>query len=273
MRTIFYRSIVSIIFVAFLIVVPSYILIETSGDEGLSKEEQNSSRIMTKDSLRGGFWYDDFSNEMGIYNITHLNRDPIGISLNHAVFQETFESYLDSTDLFSTGNWTRHLNMDAGTFLTDKSRPFGALTNTIGNHFNGDTNTHSVVLSNKFNVQSGIFEIWAATNKIDPNYDTTTGFWLMGDDTDAPTGAHRVIATSFTSGGFDIYDGQWHSIAEDLSINTWYRIVIKFDCNIQKGDIYIYDTDGDILGSLVDFNLLNSYPSLKRYTNDRRISK
>ncbi|MCK5774427.1 MAG: hypothetical protein KAH57_11610, partial [Thermoplasmata archaeon] len=239
-------------------------LSEYGGNACIVGQEKNTTRILTENNYTGGFWYDDFRDNLGIYNISNLNKLPYGISLNEMIFEEDFESYSGGTDLFSTGSWARHLTMNAGTFTADISRPHNAVTNTIGNHYNGATSPHSVILSEKFDVEKGQFQIWTATNKIDTGYDSTTGFWLMGDDNDAPTSADRIFATSFTSGGYDIFNGQWHSVAEGLSINTWYRVVINFDCTIEKADIFIYDTQGVLLGSIINFDYLNSFPSVKR---------
>jgi hypothetical protein len=191
-----------------MINIPTSSFIRSSESVGSNDFNMCRTRILTENYSTGGYWYDDFHDDLGISSSSNIINFPIGLSISEVVFEEDFESYADGTDIFSTGNWSRHLITDAGTFTADNTRPHGAVSNTIGNHYNSDTSTHSVILSKKFDIQKGIFQIWAATNKIDPGYDSTTGFWLMGDDNDAPTGAHRVFATSFTSGGFDIYNGQ-----------------------------------------------------------------
>jgi len=229
-----------------------------------SRQEELPSRIIIVSDHGGGFWYDDFENTLGIQEISNVQKYPEGYSLNREYFHEDFESYYNSQDLFATANWTRHTPFNAGTFMGDTTRPNGALTQTIGNHYNPSTDTHSVALSKKFLAQSGIFEIWTGTNKIDPDHASTTNFWLMGVDRDDPSGLDRIFSAHFTSSGYDVFTGEFRDVVEDLSINTWYRIVVHFNCTVEKGSIYVYDSSGTLLGSLLDFDYFQSFPSVKR---------
>lgn len=258
-------SITLLLITSTIISIPEVYSNDVSEDITCTNDEGNHlSRIVSEEVPYGGYWYDDFNDNLGIHNISNLHYSSDGISLLREAFDEDFESYPDATDLTQTGNWTRHTLLNTGTFKADKSKPFGAISDTIGNHYNGDISTHSAVLTKKFEVEKGIFEYWVATNKIGNDDHSTTGIWLIGNDGDSPTSAERIVTAAFNYNGFQAYNGQWRSVVGGLSINTWYRVEISFDCAIEKLDILIYNSQGQLLGSLYDLDFENSFPSVKR---------
>jgi len=214
------------------------------------------------DEPYGGYLQDDFSDLTDIDNYLNLDYGNNRFTIPYD-YVESFESYSNGQNIEGTGGWVKHTTYNTGTFTADASSPFSPISSTIGKHICGDSTTSSVVQVTDFNMTKGIIQFWAAASYIFSTDHTSTQFTLLGsNDPDAPN-TDRIIGLGFYRNGLTMYNGDFITLTTSISTDTWYRILIRFDCTTQRFSTAVFDKSNALLGSATDEEFWHSHSNVK----------
>jgi hypothetical protein len=237
--------------------------VSASGDPFGPGETPPSRRISENDPS-GGLWYDDLSDQTGTVLTENVRRYDNEISMNRLGFYDDFEDFKDGEDITSSDKWTTHGSSWAGTATAVSSSPGGVLSPRMAKFYNSAATPNSVLLSPKFDMSKGTFQVWASASRIDHTDHTTTKVNFYGTQNDNPSSSDRLFNVGFNWNGFSYYNGAWNNINHGVHVYWWYRIVVTWDISVPTSTISLYDDLGTMLGTTTITRFENPYTSMKR---------
>jgi len=188
-------------------------------------------------------------------------------------YQESFEKYSEGQNIFGLNGWieddSRSQSSNQAQFTATISAPNPKPSDMVGKIYNPSTG-YSWVLSEKFDVSEGMIESWFAVDQV---FFGATGSMsltlsLLKSDSEKPETMDRVVSILIRDGGLgyrlDPITNSEMFIPSGITKNTWYKTEIWFDCNKGKADIYIYDSDLDLIGAALDTDFISPTSSVKR---------
>ncbi len=261
-----------------LIVLPTVIVLTADAGNEDEYVAADITRAFKEESIYGGEWVDDLSDESGIEKRIGVIKEPEGFKIRpsdreYVFFQEDFENYTAGQNLFGQNGWiadtTRALSSDQAQFTATTSGPTSQPSTTVGKIYNPDDD-YSMVLSNSMDISSGTLVCWAATNKM---WTGTSGAMslslaLMKSSSSTPSSSDRVASIILKNGEAAYRTTPTSTstifISSGMSASTWYKFKIDFDCTTSRADFYVYDTSSTLLGSALNTAFMSSATSIKR---------
>ena len=250
------------------------VLNENSGAENTT---EGPTRAYSEDTIYGGEWYDDFSDDTWTENRLGLKRTVDGYGMDSqqevTLFEEDYESYNNGQSVFGSNGWVadtaRSLSSNKAQYTATTSGPTPMPSTKVGKIYNPDDD-FSFILSKKIDIQEGILKCWFATDKIwtGATGSASAAISLFNSNTDTPDGSERVVRVVVRNAGIGYSLSPQTStqmiITSGVTPNTWYRFEVRFNCSTDKADIYIFDGSGELLGSAMDTDFITSASSIKR---------
>ena len=261
-----------------LLVLPAIIMFTADAENENEYAPVGLTRAFKEESIYGGEWIDDLSDESGIEKTLGVIKEPEGYKIRPSdmdliFFQEDFENYTGGQNLFGQNGWTadtaRWLSSNKAQFTATTSGPSSQPSTAVGKIYNPDDD-YSFVLSNTMDVSSGTLVCWAATDKM---WTGTSGAMslslaLMKSSSSTPSSSDRVVSIMLKNGEAAYRTTPSSAstifISSGISANTWYKFKIDFDCTTSRADFYVYDTSSTLLGSVLNTPFMSSTTSIKR---------
>ncbi|MCK5774220.1 MAG: hypothetical protein KAH57_10570, partial [Thermoplasmata archaeon] len=183
-------------------------------------------------------------------------------------FREDFEGYSDGQDLLETNRWSE----DTHRPFTSSNAQFTASavgrSAVIGGIYNPSSG-YSYILSPELNISKGVLRCDVATDMMySGSASMSVSFSLIRGGTGVPENEDRIVSVQFRNMGIayriDTVDPQSVGaiVESGIRANTWYGFEVAFDCEEGKADISVYDTSGELLGSVTDVDLMTSAESV-----------
>ncbi|MHA1786679.1 MAG: hypothetical protein ACTSWU_00590 [Candidatus Thorarchaeota archaeon] len=243
--------------------------IQNEEDEDLNVSENNPStvfpsRVVSEGTDDGGLWYDDFSDNSMISSSFYLKNDGMGYCLN-LDYVESFESYNNGQSIISQNGWTFQTGYSYGT-ATASTSVLNSPSTTVGFFNNKDNSVNQHVLSGTFDVDHGRADFWVKANYVWGDDHTSTAIGLYNTVSTSPSPASdQSIMVGFKNGGLSYYTNNAYTKFANVNANTWYHIIIDFNCTNDKFSVYVMDASGSSVGSATNVDFRNTATSLKRF--------
>jgi len=224
------------------------------------------SKVRPEIDMRGGLWYDDFSDLDEVNTTDGFSRTNNGLSLDLTL--DDFEKYVNNTDLIGENGWVFHNSYALGSFNTDNRTGFDNSSTNFARSINTDKLKNQIVLSKAFDIANGSLRAYIRSNYVYSDEKVSSRFHLLGTRSTNPTYTTDVImALGFNNGGLAVLStGNWYQLTNNVIPNTWYQIDLDWNGYVHEFDIKVKSVNGSLLASMEDLNFRNGLGSAMRFS-------